>query len=102
MPGPAHLGPDSWYAPAANAPAVNAAMPIRLCVPCRCPPDSFLTSQEKPSVRNPNEPEIEVSWWSMSGSTPAPAQSAIPAARCASVTCRAGASPAKTSAPLSA
>ena len=77
-------------------------MPNRLWVPCRCPPDSIATSQENPSVRNPNELETEVSWWSMSGSTPAPAQSATPAARCASLTCSVVASAAKTSAPLSA
>jgi len=52
---------DSWNEPAASAPAVNTAMPARLCVPCRCPPDSRSTSQAKAPVRKPNSREIVLS-----------------------------------------
>ena len=40
---------------------MNTAMPKMLWVPCRCPPDRNATRRENPSVRNPNELEIEVS-----------------------------------------
>ena len=92
----------SWYEPAASAPAENTAMPTKLWVPCRWPPDSRSTSQAKAWVRKPNSREIVLSGWSMSGSVPAPAVSSTPAARCEPVTCNDGPSAANASAPLSA
>jgi len=94
--------PDSWYQPAAIAPAVNTAMPTRLCVPCRWPPESRSTIQANAWVRKPKHREIVLSGWSMSGSTPAPAAIATPVTRCGPVTCSDGPSAANTSAPLSA
>lgn len=77
-------------------------IPSRLCVPCRCPPDSLFTTQANHSVRKPNDREIVESGWSISGSTPAPAVRTTPAARYDTRTWRTGASPAKATAPLSA
>ena len=72
------------------------------CVRCRWPPEIFWTSQEKLLLRKPKVSAMELSGWSMSGSTPAPADNAIPVARYAALTCISGASAANASAPLSA
>jgi hypothetical protein len=83
---PPARAPESWKAPAQSAPSVNTVMPTRLCVPCRCPPEILATTQANASVRKPKHRAIVLSGWSMSGSTPAPAVSSTPAARCAPVT----------------
>ncbi len=72
------------------------------CVRCRWPPETFSTSQEKLLLRKPKASAMELSGWSMSGSTPAPADKAIPVARYAPLTCISGARAAKANAPLSA
>ena len=83
-------GPDSWYGRRRPRRAVNTAMPTRLCVPCRCPPEIRATIQANASVRKPKHRAIVLSGWSMSGSTPAPAVSATPTTRCGPVTCSHG------------